>query len=178
MTAAAQPDERQARARAVADEWSPRLRRYAASVVRDEHLARDAVQDVLLRLCDADRPPLKGLDEEPRLRAWLFKAVRHRCIDYLRREGRMTLLDEHPPAETQPRLAAADPAEQAAANDDTAAALAALDRLPPLQREALRLKFAGELSYAQIADAMDKTVGHVGVLIHEGLKTLRKQLAH
>ena len=179
MTATAQPDERQVKARAVADEWSPRLLRYAASVVRDEHLARDAVQDVLLRLCDADRPPPEGFEEEPRLRAWLFKAVRNRCIDILRKEGRMSLLEDHSPAETTMRLATQDdPADRAESNDDAANALAALDRLPPLQREALRLKFAGELSYQQIADAMNKSVSHVGVLIHEGLKTLRKQLAH
>ena len=48
--------------------------------------------------------------------------------------------------------------------------------MPTLQRDALRLRFAGGLSYKQIASAMDKSVSHVGVLIHEGLATLRQQL--
>ena len=185
MTASQTDHERATRTRAIADAWAGRLRRYAASVLRDEHLARDAVQDVLLRLCDAERPAPSAFDDDqpdddgPRLRAWLFTATRNRCVDLLRREGRMSLLEDHPPAATQMRLATndPDPFQRAETNDSAAAALAALDRLPPLQRDALRLKFSGEMSYAQIAEAMGKTTGHVGVLIHEGLKTLRRQLA-
>lgn len=168
--------------RAVAEAWGAPLARYAASILRDADLARDAVQDVLLRLCDPAGTAFGGFpEEEPAVRAWLFKAVRNRCIDLLRKEGRMSLLEDHvqSPA-VQMRLVGGDehdPAQQADRHEQAGVALAALDRLPTLQREALRLKFAGELSYAQIADTMGKSVSHVGVLIHEGLKTLRQQLA-
>ena len=114
-------------------------------------------------------------DDAGGLRAQLFAATRNRCIDWLRKENRMTALAEldgqvAPERQASPtlRLAVADEAE---------AALAALDKLPTLQRDALRLRFSGGLSYKQIAVAMDKSVSHVGVLIHEGLKTLRQQLA-
>lgn len=69
-----------------------------------------------------------------------------------------------------------DPARAAETRESADAALAALEDLPALQREALRLKFSGELSYKQIAQTMGKSVTHVGVLIHEGLKTLRERL--
>ena len=69
-----------------------------------------------------------------------------------------------------------DPARAVETREAADAALAALEGLPALQREALRLKFSGELSYKQIADAMGKSVTHVGVLIHEGLKSLRERL--
>ena len=171
--------------RVLADAWGDRLARYAASILRNAELARDAVQDVLLRLCDPASAAFEGLPtDEPALRAWLFKAVRNRCIDLLRKEGRMSLLENHPsnPTAVPMRLVrgdpdADDPARAAERRESAGIALAALDRLPPLQREAVRLKFSGELSYKQIAETMGKSVSHVGVLIHEGLKSLRQQLA-
>lgn len=187
------PDDTVRRVGRIAEQWTPRLQRYAASILRDGELARDVVQDVLLKLCDRSGPtgladPPDGHvnafislpSEEPAVRAWLFKAVRNRSIDLLRKEGRMSLLQDesHLSGEAQgadPDLH--DPAGIAERHEAADAALAALDRLPPLQREALRLKFSGELSYKQIADTMGKSVSHVGVLIHEGLKTLRRQLA-
>ena len=156
----------------VAQDCRSRLERYAASMLRDPALAEDAVQDVQCRLAEQR---VAVPDTEGALRAWLFTAVRNRCIDLLRKEGRMTAI-----AELDGRVQSppdSDPAAIASTHDDADAALAALDRLPTLQRDALRLRFSGGLSYKQIAEAMDKSVSHVGVLVHEGLATLRTQLA-
>ena len=188
------PEDAVRRIGRIADEWTDRLARYAASILHDGELARDAVQDVLLKLCDRTQEDLQAgphtafsgfPTDEPAVRAWLFKAVRNRCIDLLRREGRMSLLEDNYQGNAHPvrmRLAGAepdhdDPLETVDRHEQADAALAALNRLPALQREALRLKFSGELSYKQIAETMNKSVSHVGVLIHEGLKTLRQQLA-
>jgi RNA polymerase sigma-70 factor (ECF subfamily) len=40
----------------------------------------------------------------------------------------------------------------------------------------LRLRFQEGLSYKEIAGVMQLTVSHVGVLIHNGLKSLRARL--
>jgi RNA polymerase sigma-70 factor (ECF subfamily) len=187
------PEDAVRRIGRIADDWTERLTRYAASILRDGEMARDAVQDVLLKLCDLSQhhpggaqTAFSGLPtDEPAVRAWLFKAVRNRCIDLLRREGRMSLLEDHHHTDAHPvqmRLTSGepdgdDPSGAAERHEQARAALAALERLPVLQREALRLKFSGELSYKQIAETMNKSVSHVGVLIHEGLKSLRQQLA-
>ena len=42
--------------------------------------------------------------------------------------------------------------------------------------EAIRLRFEGGLSYAEIAEVTGSTRGSVGLLIHRGLCTLRRQL--
>ncbi len=158
------------RAVAAAEPHRSRLRAYARSILHDDSAAEDAVQDVLCRLLDGAKAP----DDGPALRAWLFTAVRNRCIDVLRKEKRMTALAELDG--TVPDSPASDPIQRLETQDDAQHALAALDGLPTLQRDALRLRFAGGLSYKQIASAMDKSVSHVGVLIHEGLATLRQQL--
>jgi RNA polymerase sigma factor (sigma-70 family) len=49
--------------------------------------------------------------------------------------------------------------------------------LPPLQQEAIQLKFQNDLSYAQIAEITKSTANNVGVLIHTALKTLRLKYA-
>lgn len=165
--------ERVEQVRQLAAAWSDRLRAYARSVVHSPHAAADVVQDVLMRLCDPNcpSPPLDDLNSPP-LRGWLFTAVRNRGIDYLRKEGRMNQMGEsHDPKASTP-----SPAQAVEERDAGAAAMAALDQLPPLQRDALRLRFSGNMSYKQIAEATGKTVSHVGVLIHEGLKALRSQL--
>ena len=74
---------------------------------------------------------------------------------------------------------AADPAPPDAAErkESSSQLVRAMERLPGNQQEVLRLKFQQHLTYKEIARVTDLTVNHVGVLIHNGLKTLRIQLA-
>ena len=53
----------------------------------------------------------------------------------------------------------------------------AMQQLNDRQRDALRLKFQGGLSYREIAEVLDITVNHVGVLIHNAMKNIREQLS-
>jgi RNA polymerase sigma-70 factor (ECF subfamily) len=46
------------------------------------------------------------------------------------------------------------------------------------QQEAIRLKFQSGLSYKEIAEVMDITVNHVGVLLHNAIKTIREKLSN
>ncbi|MEM9420291.1 MAG: sigma-70 family RNA polymerase sigma factor, partial [Planctomycetota bacterium] len=57
-----------------------------------------------------------------------------------------------------------------------AAVLRRLAALPDPQQEVVRLKFQADLSYKQIAEVTGLTVSHVGVLLHQALKTLRQQM--
>jgi RNA polymerase sigma-70 factor (ECF subfamily) len=54
--------------------------------------------------------------------------------------------------------------------------LAALDRLDPSVQEVVLLKFQGGLSYREIAAITDRTVSHVGVILHEAVKEIRRSL--
>ena len=55
-------------------------------------------------------------------------------------------------------------------------AIAALNQLPPRQREAMVLRFRGGLSYDAIAEVMGTSHSNVGVLLHKALRTLREEL--
>ena len=51
-----------------------------------------------------------------------------------------------------------------------------VDALPGKQRQALVLKFSAGMSYKQIAEVMELSVTHVGVILHQAIKQVRQQL--
>ena len=54
----------------------------------------------------------------------------------------------------------------------------ALAELPESQLDALRLRFAGDLGYDQLADTLGTTPQAARVRVHRGLSALRLRLAH
>ncbi len=156
--------------RQAAEQHAPALHRYALSLTRREDLARDAVQETWLRLAKTD--PEKVADH---LAPWLFRVCRTRALDLLRKEARMK------PADDALIAAAPDvspgPAVRAEVSDAAARALKLVGSLPENQREVVRLKFQGGLSYKEIADVTALSVSNVGFLLHTALKSLRAQLA-
>ncbi len=139
---------------------------YVRRLLGDPHRGQDVVQDAFLQLCKQSRAEV-----EPRLAAWLFAVCRRRVVDVLRKENRMTSLSADPPA------AADGPADALEHKDATEAVLARLSRLPANQQEAVRLKFLQQFSYREIAEVMDLSESHVGVLLHTALTTLRRSFA-
>ena len=82
-------------------------------------------------------------------------------------------LSEH----TERTQAASEPPPDAAASDHEQAGRvsAAMSALPENQREVLRLRFQGGLSYKQIAGVTGLSVTNVGFLIHTAIGRLRKR---
>ena len=142
---------------------------YASRLLGTRHAAEDAVQEAFLRLCSSERAAV-----EPRLPGWLYSVTRNLALDRRRRER---VMERTNAATLEDRPGAGDdPADRAAAGDEAASALRALARLPERQQEAIRLRPQHGLPYREIAEVMDVTVDHVGVLLHEGLKALRRRL--
>jgi len=155
--------------RAAVARYEQPLLRYAHRLTNDLERARDVVQDTFLRLC---RQPRK--DIEDRLAQWLFTVCRNRALDTARKESRMK-----PASPTMPDVATSDaPAPDAVMERDETLgrAMRFLSSLPQNQQEVLRLKFGEGLSYKEISGITQLTVSHVGVLIHNGLKTLRVRM--
>ena len=154
--------------RSAVEELEGPLTRYAVSITGDPERARDIVQESFLRLCREERSRVDGHVKE-----WLFTVCRNHWLDVCRKESRMTTTSEpgvglasHDP----------DPARVSEGRDSVSRVLALLDTIPEKQREVIRLKFQGGLSYREIARVTELTVGYVGWLIHTGLKTLREKL--
>jgi RNA polymerase sigma-70 factor, ECF subfamily len=104
--------------------------------------ADDAVQDTFV----AAHAAFDGFRGEGSLRAWLFGIARRRCARALERRG--TRPAPEPDAEHAP---AADELLEARRRADTARKL--LAEVRPSEREALLLRYVGELSFREVAEA-------------------------
>ncbi len=140
---------------------------YAAGLLGgDWDRARDVVQDTFIKLHRQDPAMVQG-----RLKSWLYTVCRNRSIDILRKENPMmtsggevfeSINDSGP-----------DPSRAMEERERHAEVMALLERLPDNQREVIRLKFQGDLSYKEISDVTGLSVSNVGFLIHTGIKRLR-----
>jgi RNA polymerase sigma-70 factor (ECF subfamily) len=142
---------------------------YATTFLHDIERARDVVQDTFIRLYQQDidkvREGLKG---------WLFTVCRNRALDVLRKEKRLTGLED---AQVS-RLSSGrrSPSERADLSERVEQVHAALNRLSENQREVILLKFEQGLSYREISEVTGLSSGNVGFLLHTGLKRLRSFL--
>jgi RNA polymerase sigma-70 factor (family 1) len=157
------------------DAWYGPLLRSARTLVRDEAVAEDLVQEAFVRLWDWRT----RLEAETPLRAWLYRTVRNLALN-LRRDAttRQHLLSD--PAALA-SAASPRPAPSPDANvtgDDLAARVSALvDDLPPRQREALLLTRMEGMSHSEVADVMGCAPRTVNNHLVSALATLRRQLA-
>jgi RNA polymerase sigma-70 factor (ECF subfamily) len=160
---------------AALDEYEGRLVRYALRLVGDLETARDVVQHTFLRLCD-ERPEAIG----ECLAQWLYTVCRNRSIDVLRvngreRTGQTTHEESLGLTGSRPWLTDrnSDPAHSAEHAELYAWLRTLVEQLPSGQREAIDL-WAEGFSYAEISRVLDRHEGHVRVLVHRGLTTIRQ----
>jgi RNA polymerase sigma factor (sigma-70 family) len=144
------------------------LVRLAALLLGDRSRAEEVVQDAFVRLAVRDR----ALRDTSRAPAYLRSAVLNGARSALR-HGKV--VDRH--AARHLRVVdGVGPDVSVLASDEQRRIIAALRSLPTRQREALGLKFYGELSEAEIAQAMGVSLGSVKTHVHRGLAALAVQL--
>ena len=153
--------DRAAYARLVSQHLRP-IEAYAMRIAGNASTAQDVAQEVMLRLW------LRAGDFQPeraRLTTWLHQMAHNLCIDQLRREGRLTSLED------DEVLPLADHIDDSA--DDVQRALA---QLPERQRHALVLTYYQGLSNAEVGEVMDLGVRAVESLLVRARAALKKIL--
>jgi RNA polymerase sigma factor (sigma-70 family) len=106
------------------------------------------------------------LRADSNLRGWLFTIAHHKALDSHRARGRRAIpMAELPESVGEPLMNGTDPElwREVAA-------------LPPKQRAAVLLRFAGDLAYREIGEAMGSTEEAARRNVHEGLRKLREAL--
>lgn len=147
----------------------PRLKRYAARRLHDEHEAEEVVQEALLRAFQ-HRHLLATEDD---LMAWVTVVTGRLVIDRLRVRGRSTPVAELPPGSRTGR----DTAEVVVARDEARLALDALEAMPGRQASVLWAREVEGLSYDEIGDRFGISEPSVRSLLHRARKTLRREYA-
>jgi RNA polymerase sigma-70 factor, ECF subfamily len=146
--------------------YGPRLHYYIRKLLHDDDRALDVLQEVWF---DVYRS-LPRLADAGALAGWLYRIARDRAYRELRKKRPEPVsLDE-----TADRPANAD--EPDFTVEDAGQIHAALDQLPPEQREVLVLRFLEELSYEEVATVTGCLVGTVRSRLHYAKRALRRAL--
>lgn len=124
--------------------------------------AEDAAQDAFVRAYQN----LAKFDLERPFAPWLYQIARRQCLDRLRKRKH-----EAPPTEIEPGVSF-DPSMKI----DAETALKLLNQLDEGPREALALFHLHELSYEEIASALDKPMGTIMTWIHRGRAALKEKM--
>jgi RNA polymerase sigma-70 factor (ECF subfamily) len=139
---------------------------YAYTLTKDKEQAEDVTAATFA----------KAIEELPRFQwrgvpysAWLYRVAGNLVSRERRRPGWIELAP-HMPGD------ALDPAAAAEALDRATEIRAAVALLPADQRQAVVLRFGGELRNREIAEIMQRSEGAVKLLTFRALTTLRRRL--
>jgi RNA polymerase sigma-70 factor, ECF subfamily len=142
----------------------------------DRATAEEITQEVFLTVWQkaATFDPARGT-----LRAWVSQITQTRVINELRRRGRRPHATSDSAGMASENLPDSEPGPDEAVWHEHRRAVvrAAVDALPPPQREALSLAFLEDLTHEQVADFLKLPLGTTKSRIRSGLKALRGSLA-
>jgi RNA polymerase sigma-70 factor (ECF subfamily) len=156
------------------------IRRFVWRLIGTHPDEDDIVQDSMIAFyLNLDR-----IQPVENLRPYLFRIVRNRCYDLLRKRQRFNPLSlDEEPVEGWGALYETLTSDEAQP-DEVAHWLmlhmevqAAIDRLPELQRQSLILYAEEKLSYQEIAEAMNTSIGTVKSRLFYAKRTLRQLLS-
>lgn len=141
------------------------LLRFALGLCDSPALAQDAVQDAWITVARR----LRRLDDPRAFRSWIFRAVRWRTLDLLRRaDARAARLEDVP----EP----SDDGRGVAASQTEVDLVAAIEALEPIDRQALDLFYVAGLSIAEIAGVLEIPPGTVKSRLHRARTRLSEIL--
>ncbi len=138
----------------------------AAAVMNDRIGAEDAVQEAALIAMDK----LDQFDSNTNFVAWMGSIVRYTALNHARRKGRDARAARVEDANPSARVASTP--EQLDPRFATA-----LDVLDPIARACLVLRTMNDLSYREIATALEIPEGTAMSHVHRSRATLRQLLA-
>jgi len=121
-----------------------RLSRFAGSFLKDREDARDAVQDVLMKLWEK-RDHLTRIDN---LEAFLMRRIRNRCLDKVRGSRLIPMNQE---AEVRTNARASDDGSLWERRDTDVLVRELIARLPDQQRTVILLRDLEQMEFEEIA---------------------------
>jgi RNA polymerase sigma-70 factor (ECF subfamily) len=143
------------------------LFRYIVSLVRDEHVAEDILQEVFIRIYRK----LRWLREPEAFRSWAYQIASRESFRYLKRERRWAdQIRDEATLSTLPLNEHEFPAELVQSLPQL------VGNLSPASRAVVVLYYLHELTLIETAAVLDIPVGTVKSRLAYGLESLRRSL--
>jgi RNA polymerase sigma-70 factor (ECF subfamily) len=155
--------------------WDRKIQGAIYRMVGSGEEARDLCQEAFLKAYRG----LGGFKKEARFSSWLYQIAVNVCRDRMRRQRGKTVvsLDELSSAGELPFKGTGPSAlELMEAGDLSRTVAAAVASLPEEQREVIVLKEYQDLTFLEIAEALDVPVSTVKTRLYRGLTQLRQRL--
>ncbi len=163
----------------ILDKYQGLIVNFIYKIVNNRAEAEELAQEVFLRMHRAKR----SYEPRARLAAWIYKIATNVSLRALEQSRRMPVRAVREDADgrtTDPLLDHPDPADDAETTlvrGETGAVIRrAIESLPERERIAVVLRRYEELSYAEIAAAMDCSEAAVKTYLHRGKLRLRQRL--
>ena len=153
--------------------WERRIFALTYGMLGREEDARDATQETFL----AAFRNLRGFRGEAKVSSWLHRIAVNQCISRQRRSkvrSESALEEEHEASFATPRNWS--PAHLAEGRQETAAVRRAINSLPVELRQVVVMKEFEELTFREIADALELPLSTVKSRLYTALKQLQMRL--
>ncbi|MBN2375790.1 MAG: RNA polymerase sigma factor [Sedimentisphaerales bacterium] len=142
---------------------SKQLLGYLYSICPDHSEAEDLLQECYLRAW-RNWKQFRGHGSR---QGWLFAIARRVLADKFRRK-KLSFVNNTQTWDI--------PVETDSQAEDSEYLWHIINQLPPEFQNIIKLRFAGQLSYAEIAQALDEPIGTVRSRLHRALKKIRSQI--
>lgn len=148
---------------------------FSARLLWDEDAAADIVQDIFLKLYQSADTLAINIS----IRAYLFRAVRNRCLNYLRD---LKVRDSHSQgvieamlwSETLPILKDVDIYEDPGTHDLLNVVIA---NLPERSQTIVRMRLENEYKFSEIAEKLNITTNYAKVQMNRAVQKMRSEFA-
>jgi RNA polymerase sigma-70 factor (ECF subfamily) len=146
-----------------------RLYGYLVSLVHDEHLAMDLLQDVFVIVIQK----LRWLREPGAFLAWVYRIASREAFRALRKRRR---LEECHETDQLSEAVAAEVAEEKFDPEMIERIPDLLDQVSPASRVVLSVHYLHEMSLSEVADILELPPGTTKARLAYGLQVLRRRL--
>jgi RNA polymerase sigma-70 factor, ECF subfamily len=166
--------------RTLVERHQERIFGFLVGMVRNREIAHDLFQETFLRAVQAMQKERGSYEQQGRWLGWVMRIARNAALDHLRARKKWQDVereDDDGPSFFD-RLASDDPdaASLVYFADRVDELNAAIERLPPEQREVVLLRHESELTFREIADITDVSINTALGRMRYALINLRKMM--
>ncbi|MBW3622505.1 MAG: sigma-70 family RNA polymerase sigma factor [Armatimonadetes bacterium] len=157
--------------------YRERVARLAYHRVGNIEEAQDLCQETFVRVYRA----LDTFDARRAFSPWLYRIAHHVILDYMRRRKVRPVLADPEPGESyesEPDPSAVNPQRSMLTQETLGEVQEAIQSLPENYRTVIVLRFLEDLSYAEVAEALNLTEANVMMRISRARRMLRDKLKH
>ena len=143
------------------------LLKYVHSILKDEHMTNDIIQELYVRLAKQDYEKLKSHCVQ-----WLYTVSRNLSIKVYNKRKRFVELDEQLDSRFSEDVLPFEKLEQ---EEKVKQLKKIISKLSDRYKKVVKYRYYNDYSYEEIAKKMKTTSGNVGFMLHTAINKMKKE---